>query len=170
MGVSGQEVRAYGPDRLPATARPRLSSPAFGIPRAARKPRRAVLRCAAALRVRVDRLPAGIAIEAARGGPSKRRRHTMATIGSFTKSDNGYSGTVRTLSINTKARLRPAESGTDKTPDFRVFAGNVELGAAWTRKARGDRPRIPLGQARRPQLPAADLRQPGRGRGRGRSA
>ena len=60
----------------------------------------------------------------------------MAIIGSFTKSDNGYSGTVRTLSINTKARLVPAESGTDKTPDFRVFAGTVELGAAWTRKAR----------------------------------
>ena len=31
----------------------------------------------------------------------------------------------------------PAEGGTDKAPDFRVFtAGNVELGAAWARKAK----------------------------------
>ena len=61
----------------------------------------------------------------------------MAIIGSFTKDANGYTGTVRTLSINAKARLVPAEGGTDKAPDFRVFAaGNVELGAAWTRKAK----------------------------------
>ena len=59
----------------------------------------------------------------------------MAVIGSFTKDANGFTGTVRTLSINTKARFTPAESGTEKAPDFRVFAGNVELGAAWKRQA-----------------------------------
>ena len=61
----------------------------------------------------------------------------MAIIGSFTKDTNGYTGTLRSLSINTKARLVPAESSGDKAPDFRVFAaGSVELGAAWTRKAK----------------------------------
>jgi uncharacterized protein (DUF736 family) len=60
----------------------------------------------------------------------------MAIIGTFTRSDNGYTGTVRTLSINIKARFARAENGNDKAPDFRVFAGNVELGAAWTKKAR----------------------------------
>ncbi|MDE2465944.1 MAG: DUF736 domain-containing protein [Alphaproteobacteria bacterium] len=61
----------------------------------------------------------------------------MAIIGNFTKDANGYNGTVRTLSINAKARLVPAENGTDKSPDFRVFAaGSVELGAAWRRKAK----------------------------------
>ena len=61
----------------------------------------------------------------------------MAIIGSFTKDGNGYTGTVRTLSINAKARLMPSENGNDKAPDFRVFAaGNVELGAAWKRKAK----------------------------------
>ena len=87
----------------------------------------------------------------------------MAIIGSFTKSDNGYSGTVRTLSINTKARLVPAESGTDKTPDFRVFRRHRRARRRLDQEGAGDRPRIPLGQARRPLLPAADLRQPGRG-------
>ena len=33
----------------------------------------------------------------------------MAIVGSFTKDTNGYTGTVRTLSINAKARLVPAE-------------------------------------------------------------
>ncbi|WP_287849680.1 DUF736 domain-containing protein [Acidiphilium sp.] len=61
----------------------------------------------------------------------------MAIIGSFTKDTNGYTGTVRTLSINTKARLVPTEGGGDKAPDFRVFAsGSIELGAGWTRKAK----------------------------------
>ena len=60
----------------------------------------------------------------------------MAVIGSFTKDANGFTGTVRTLSINAKARFTPAESGTEKAPDFRVFAGNVELGAAWRRQAK----------------------------------
>ena len=51
----------------------------------------------------------------------------MAIIGNFTKDANGYNGTVRTLSINAKARLVPAENGTDKSPDFRVFAaGSVD--------------------------------------------
>jgi len=50
----------------------------------------------------------------------------MAIIGSFTKDSTGYTGTVRTLSINTKARFAPAEAGTDKAPEFRVFAGNVD--------------------------------------------
>ena len=33
----------------------------------------------------------------------------MAIVGSFTKEANGHTGTVRTLSINAKARLVPAE-------------------------------------------------------------
>ena len=62
----------------------------------------------------------------------------MAIIGTFTKIENGYTGTVRTLSINTKARFTAAENGNDKAPDFRVFTaqGNVEFGAGWTKKAK----------------------------------
>ena len=62
----------------------------------------------------------------------------MAIIGRFTKSDDGYVGTIRTLSINAKARFAPAAGGQDKAPDFRVFAGEgeIELGAAWIKKAR----------------------------------
>src|SRR3546814_805518 len=54
----------------------------------------------------------------------------------------------------------PSEKESDKTPDFRIFAGATEFGAAWKKAAR--RARIPLRQARRSELPGSDLREPGR--------
>lgn len=55
----------------------------------------------------------------------------MATIGTFTAVENGYSGSIRTLVLNVKARIARVETSSDKGPQFRVYAGNVELGAAW---------------------------------------
>ena len=56
----------------------------------------------------------------------------MATIGSFKKSDNGdYAGAVKTLTLNVKARITPVEKTNDKAPDFRIYAGKTEFGAAW---------------------------------------
>jgi uncharacterized protein (DUF736 family) len=58
----------------------------------------------------------------------------MATIGSFTKSGNGdYAGSVKTLTLNVKARITPVDKANDKAPDFRIYAGrsNIDLGAAW---------------------------------------
>ena len=62
----------------------------------------------------------------------------MATIGTFTKSSDGssYVGTVKTLALNIKAKIAPAEKDSDKAPDYRIFAGAIELGAAW-RKTSG---------------------------------
>jgi uncharacterized protein (DUF736 family) len=57
----------------------------------------------------------------------------MATIGTFTKSENGYTGAVKTLLLNVKARVSPAEKVNDKAPDFRIFTGQIEFGAAWKR-------------------------------------
>jgi uncharacterized protein (DUF736 family) len=59
----------------------------------------------------------------------------MATIGTFTKSENGYTGAVKTLALNVKARFAPAEKTNDKAPDFRVFAGQTEFGAAWKKRS-----------------------------------
>jgi len=56
----------------------------------------------------------------------------MANIGSFTTNGNGFTGSIRTLALNVKARLVRIENPSDKGPHFRVFAAaNVELGAAW---------------------------------------
>ena len=59
----------------------------------------------------------------------------MATIGSFTSNGNGgFTGTIRTLTLNVRAKLVRIDNPSDRGPHFRVFAaGNVELGAAWQR-------------------------------------
>src|SRR6195256_162441 len=63
---------------------------------------------------------------------------TMAQIGTFTRAEDGsYTGTIKTLSLNIKARFIPAESSqNEKAPDLRVLAGNVEIGAAWQRTSK----------------------------------
>jgi uncharacterized protein (DUF736 family) len=61
----------------------------------------------------------------------------MATIGSFTKNDNGYAGEIRTLGLKVKAELRTATKDGEKAPDFRVLTtGNVEIGAGWRKAAK----------------------------------
>ncbi|MDX2264801.1 MAG: DUF736 domain-containing protein [Hyphomicrobiales bacterium] len=55
----------------------------------------------------------------------------MAIIGNFSKSGDGFIGTIKTLSLKVKAEIRPTEKLSDKAPDYRVFAGQTELGAAW---------------------------------------
>ena len=49
----------------------------------------------------------------------------MATIGNFTKSGDRYTGAVRTLTLNVKAQIAPAEKENDKAPDYRVFSGQL---------------------------------------------
>ena len=64
----------------------------------------------------------------------------MATIGTFTAQGDGYTGSIKTLTLNVKAAvLRPNEKTDDKAPDFRIFAGQTEFGAAWKRKSQQDR-------------------------------
>lgn len=56
----------------------------------------------------------------------------MATIGTFTSTANGFTGTIKTLNLNVKARFERIDNPSDKGPHFRIFAAaNVELGAAW---------------------------------------
>lgn len=61
----------------------------------------------------------------------------MAQIGTFTRDESGvFSGSIRTLTLNVKATIRPTTRDNDKAPDHRVFAGAVEIGAGWTKTAR----------------------------------
>jgi uncharacterized protein (DUF736 family) len=71
-------------------------------------------------------------IEAAMGAArNSERNRKMASIGTFTSSENGFSGSIRTLALNVKARIARIDNPTDKGPHYRVLAGPVELGAAW---------------------------------------
>lgn len=57
----------------------------------------------------------------------------MTTIGSFSKTPDGsFRGAIRTLALSLKAvDIRPVERTGDSAPDYRVYAGATELGAAW---------------------------------------
>ena len=65
----------------------------------------------------------------------------MATIGTFTKTEDGaYAGAIKTLTLNVKAaQFRPADKENDKAPDFRIFSGQTEFGAAWKKTSRENR-------------------------------
>jgi uncharacterized protein (DUF736 family) len=65
----------------------------------------------------------------------------MATIGTFTQDDAGnFNGAIKTLTLNVKtATLRKVEKDNDKAPDFRIFAGATEFGAAWKKTSRENR-------------------------------
>ena len=60
----------------------------------------------------------------------------MATIGTFTASDDGFAGSIKTLTLNIKAKFVASEKENDKAPDYRIFAGATEFGAAWKKTAR----------------------------------
>ncbi|TPK60667.1 DUF736 domain-containing protein [Mesorhizobium sp. B2-4-15] len=64
----------------------------------------------------------------------------MATIGVFTSTAKGFKGSVKTLNLNVKAvDFVPAEGDNEKGPDYRIFAGATEFGAAWKKASREGR-------------------------------
>ncbi len=60
----------------------------------------------------------------------------MATIGTFTASDNGYTGSIKTLTLNVRAKFVATEKDSDKAPDYRILAGTIAFGAAWKKTAK----------------------------------
>lgn len=61
----------------------------------------------------------------------------MAQIGTFTRDDTGtFTGSIRTLTLNTKATIQPSQGEHAKAPDHRVLAKDLEFGAAWTKISR----------------------------------
>ncbi len=63
----------------------------------------------------------------------------MSIIGTFSKTADGYVGVIRTMTINVKAKIvANNKKGADKAPDFKIFAGGAELGAAWRTKSKGE--------------------------------
>ena len=63
----------------------------------------------------------------------------MAQIGTFKSDNGGFTGIIRTLTLNAKATFRPSEKDNEKAPDYRIFSGAIECGAAWKKTSRDDR-------------------------------
>ena len=61
----------------------------------------------------------------------------MATIGTFKKTGNDYTGEIFTLSLQAKGvRLVPdLRASGENAPSHRVLVGRAEIGAAWTKKS-----------------------------------
>jgi uncharacterized protein (DUF736 family) len=57
----------------------------------------------------------------------------MAIIGNFIAVENGYEGTLETLTIKTQIVLEKRQKTKDTHPDYDVLADGREIGAAWER-------------------------------------
>jgi uncharacterized protein (DUF736 family) len=70
----------------------------------------------------------------------------MATIGTFKKSGNTYTGTITTLAVQAKnVRLVPEDNRqNDNAPSHRVLVGQAEIGAAWTKRSNEGRDYLSL--------------------------
>jgi uncharacterized protein (DUF736 family) len=56
----------------------------------------------------------------------------MSVIGTFAATRDGYAGRIRTLTINSRVRIIANDRKTKEgAPDYRVVAGEAEIGAAW---------------------------------------
>ena len=74
----------------------------------------------------------------------------------FTRTGDGFTGTVSTLTLDAKVQVRPAEKSSDKAPDFRIFAGRAEIGAAWKKTSNEGRDYLSV-KLDDPSLPAPIL-------------
>ncbi|NJO32584.1 MAG: DUF736 domain-containing protein [Rhodospirillales bacterium] len=61
----------------------------------------------------------------------------MATIGTFKKSGNEYTGEIVTLNVQAKnVRIVPDTNTTsENAPSHRVLVGRAEIGAAWSKRS-----------------------------------
>ncbi|MCI4178675.1 DUF736 domain-containing protein, partial [Dickeya dianthicola] len=47
-------------------------------------------------------------------------------------TESGFTGTVRTLTLNVKVRFVPCDKSSEHAPDFRIQTlGGYDIGAAW---------------------------------------
>jgi uncharacterized protein (DUF736 family) len=65
----------------------------------------------------------------------------MATIGTFKKSGNEYTGEIVTLNVQAKnVRIVPeANQTSENAPSHRVMVGRAEIGAAWSKTSNESR-------------------------------
>ena len=50
----------------------------------------------------------------------------MATIGTFSANESGFTGSIRTLALNVKSGIARIENPSDKGPHFRIFSAGVD--------------------------------------------
>lgn len=65
----------------------------------------------------------------------------MSKIGSFKLVSGEYRGEIITLSVQAKSvRITPEKTASGNAPSHRVFVGDAEVGAAWSKMSQDKRP------------------------------
>ncbi|WP_288582154.1 DUF736 domain-containing protein [uncultured Methylobacterium sp.] len=79
----------------------------------------------------------------------------MATIGTFTQTDTGFTGDITTLTINAKkVSIVMVDDGThENAPTHRVYLGKAEIGAGWAKRSSEGRDYLSV-KIEDPSLPA----------------
>jgi uncharacterized protein (DUF736 family) len=62
----------------------------------------------------------------------------MAIIGTFTRTEDGkFTGNLKTLTLTNRLQFAPeTNKSKDNAPDYRIFLGSIEVGAAWQKTGR----------------------------------
>ena len=64
----------------------------------------------------------------------------MAIIGTFTKTENGFIGNIKTLAVNAQASFeKNADKQTTNHPDYNLLSDGAKIGAAWERTGKKGR-------------------------------
>jgi uncharacterized protein (DUF736 family) len=89
----------------------------------------------------------------------------MPVIGTFAAIENGYAGSLSTLSFKAELSIlvNPRQEGRN-APDFLLMAGPIEVGAAWRRTSQGAQKivlRVKLDDPTLPEPIWAALLEPG---------
>jgi uncharacterized protein (DUF736 family) len=78
----------------------------------------------------------------------------MATIGTFTRTEIGFTGDIATLTIQARKVTIVEESrGGEHAPTHRIFLAKAEIGAGWAKRSKEDRDYISI-KLDDPSLPA----------------
>ena len=77
----------------------------------------------------------------------------MATIGSFQKTETGFSGRITGMMFDIDVEFLPNRKEHDKAPDYRIVAPFGEIGAAWNRTSAAERAYLSV-KLDDPSLPA----------------
>lgn len=60
-------------------------------------------------------------------------RKSALIIGSFTKTENGFTGKLETLGVKANLAVQPNSEKEGNQPDYIVLSGQTEIGVAWDR-------------------------------------
>ena len=61
----------------------------------------------------------------------------MPAIGTVRRTETGFEGQIKTLSIQAAISIvRNTAKSAEGQPDYKVFTGDIEIGAGWIRTAR----------------------------------